>query len=77
MLFIFSLHGLKKAALVLSDSWTKKYEKNWKHVWKVTQILEETRIQDLVQFTGRKQNPKDNESNIHKSIISIETYFSL
>lgn len=52
----------RKAALVLTDSRSKdgrKLETCWETH---RQLLEESsRIRDPVQFTSRKQNPKDNE----------------
>ena len=62
----FSFRGFeKKAALVLNDSKSKSERKIGNiRVESCSQILEESgRIQDLVQFTGRKQNLKNNEQN--------------
>lgn len=82
----FSLHGFGKRAVLIPVIPSQEGGGEIRNVSleSCSQILQETRIQNLVQFTGRKQNLKNNSTRIlypqryitetYLMLITLETY---
>lgn len=77
----FSLHGFGEGAVLVLNDYKSEVGEKWKCLESCGQILEETRIHQPVQVTGRKQNLRQLralESNIHMcALVSPEMQFFL
>ena len=78
--FIISLQGFREKGSFSSQLFQVKSRRKIRNVRleNCHQVTEETRrISDSVQFTGGKQNLKDNKTNIHKYYSIYRNLFSL